>query len=90
MLKGVNRQVVEIPQPECEYFERVLFFVKPEYYAKSETRLREQAAEVLKKTVRPPKNQSGRFALRLAAVLRAALAAGLGAGGALLLQTLLR
>ena len=29
MIKGVNRQVVEITQTDCEYFERILFLVKP-------------------------------------------------------------
>lgn len=31
MLKGVNKQVVEITNPESPYFEKVIFFVKPEY-----------------------------------------------------------
>lgn len=46
MIKGVNRQVVELPQPECEYFEKVLFFVKPEYAQVSEGKLRERAASL--------------------------------------------
>lgn len=43
MIKGVNRQVIEITQTKCEYFEKVLFFVKPEYAATSEGTLRERA-----------------------------------------------
>ena len=43
MIKGVNRQVVEITQTQCEYFEKVLFFIKPEYSAVSEGDLRERA-----------------------------------------------
>ena len=35
MIKGVNRQVIEITQTKCEYFEKVLFFVKPEYAARA-------------------------------------------------------
>ena len=42
MIKGVNRQVIEITQTKCEYFEKVLFFVKPEYAATSEGTLRER------------------------------------------------
>lgn len=38
MIKGVNRQVIEITQTKCEYFEKVLFFVKPEYAATSRVR----------------------------------------------------
>ena len=45
MIKGVNRQVIEITQTKCEYFEKVLFFVKPEYAATSEGTLRERAGD---------------------------------------------
>ena len=31
MVKGVNRQVLEIHETGCEYFEKALFFVKPEF-----------------------------------------------------------
>ena len=36
MIKGVNRQVIEISETDCEYFERVMFFVKPEFVNVSE------------------------------------------------------
>lgn len=29
MIKGVNRQVIEITQTKCEYFEKVLFSSNP-------------------------------------------------------------
>ena len=90
MLKGVNRQVVEIPQPESEYFERVLFFVKPEYFGMGEAGIREKAAQILRNTVRPPKNRTQRSVLRAAGALRLILAAMLGAGAVVLLQMLLR
>ena len=35
MVKGVNRQVLEIHETGCEYFEKALFFVKPEGVAES-------------------------------------------------------
>ncbi len=31
MIKGVNKQVLEITNTENPYFERIVFFVKPEY-----------------------------------------------------------
>ena len=43
MIKGVNRQVVEVRETQCEYFERILFFVKPEYASMSEGKLRDRA-----------------------------------------------
>ena len=30
MIKGVNRQVVEVQETDCDYFEKIMFFVKPE------------------------------------------------------------
>ena len=90
MLKGVNRQVVEVPQPESDYFEKVIFFVKPEYFGMGEAGIREKAASVLKNTIKPPRNQNERAVLRFSAALRLLLAALLGAGAALLLQALLR
>ena len=54
MLKGVNRQVVEVSQPESVYFERVLFFVKPEFYGLGEAKLRSKADALIKDTSEPP------------------------------------
>lgn len=90
MLKGVNRQVVEIPQPESDYFERVIFFVKPEYCGMGEAGIREKAAAVIKNALPPPKNRNGRFELRLRSVLRTAAAALLGALAAAGVMLLLR
>lgn len=80
MLKGVNRQVVEIPQPESDYFERVLFFVKPEYCGMGEAGIREKAAAVIRAALPPPGNRNDRFALRLSGLLKTAAAVLLGAG----------
>lgn len=54
MIKGVNRQVIEITQTKCEYFEKVLFFVKPEYAATSEGTLRERASLIADSAGIPP------------------------------------
>lgn len=43
MLRGVNRSIIEITQPDNKYFERVLVFVRPEYKALSETKLKNEA-----------------------------------------------
>ena len=90
MLKGVNRQVVEIPQPESDYFEKVILFVKPEFCGVSDSGLRERAASLLQNTVRPPAGMVGRRTVRLAGFLRLALAAAAGAGLCALLTSLLR
>lgn len=54
LLKGVNHQVVEITKPTCEYFERVLFFVKPEFSSVSEGTLRERADLIAGEAGSPP------------------------------------
>ncbi len=43
MIKGVNKQVLEIAQTDNNFFEKAIFFVKPEYMGMSEGKLREQA-----------------------------------------------
>ncbi|MBQ3086172.1 MAG: hypothetical protein IJC45_02435 [Clostridia bacterium] len=54
MLKGVNRQVVEVSQTDSVYFEKILFFVKPEYYGLGEAKLREKANAAMQNAVKPP------------------------------------
>ncbi|MDR2531278.1 MAG: hypothetical protein LBC82_00325 [Oscillospiraceae bacterium] len=38
MLKGVNKLIIEVSNPESDFFERAIFFVKPE---KSDTATRD-------------------------------------------------
>ncbi|HZJ78278.1 MAG TPA: hypothetical protein VFD52_05735 [Clostridia bacterium] len=54
MIKGVNRQVVEVSKTECEYFEKILFFVKPECAYISEGKLRERADLIASGAGAPP------------------------------------
>lgn len=86
MIKGVNRQVIEITQTDCEYFERILFLVKPECAAVSEGKLRERARE-MSSAGKPPATQI-RHRMRTAALM--AGAACCGAALAWLIQFLLR
>jgi hypothetical protein len=78
MIRGVNRQVIEISETDCEYFERVLFFVKPECVSVSEGRLRERANAIAGKSDRPPMTRIVRSKIRTVAYMAAA--AGTGAG----------
>ena len=54
MIKGVNRQVVEVQETGCDYFERIIFFVKPEYASLSEGKIRERASLIAGDTPLPP------------------------------------
>ena len=83
MIRGVNRQVVEVNQPENAYFERVLFFVKPEYYGVSEKTLKAGADSLIKKSgERPPRNRKNKkekikaaIGMTVAAIVGAAVSA---------------
>ena len=78
MLRGVNRQVIEISETDCEYFERVLFFVKTECVNVSEGRLKERANAIAGKADRPPMTKIVRNKLRTAAYLAGAAVTGAG------------
>ena len=58
MIKGINKQVLEIIETNNGYFEKALFFVKPEYSGFSENKLRELAHNELKTALTPPKQKS--------------------------------
>ena len=90
MLKGVNRQVVEIAQPESRYFEKIILFVKPEFSGLPEARLAAQAAADLPGEAAPPKTARCKTAPRLHSLLRAGLCAGAGAGILALAELILR
>ena len=84
MIKGVNKQVVDVTEPDSAYFERVLFFVKPEFSGLGESALRRKANLLLRDAgddrvagmKRPVKKRlSGAVRLGLAAIFGAALTA---------------
>ncbi|MCC8023626.1 MAG: hypothetical protein LIO46_07635 [Clostridiales bacterium] len=79
MLRGVNRQVLEISQTDHEYFERVLFFVKPEYYNLDESKLHAAAEQYAQDGSRPPRTRkSGSWHYLNYAKFAGAAAAGAG------------
>jgi hypothetical protein len=57
MIKGVNKQVLEITETENGFFEKAIFFVKPEYTGMSEGRLKETAKNEMKGITKPPSNK---------------------------------
>ncbi len=85
MIKGVNRQVVEISQTQCEYFEKVLFFIKPEYSAVSEGDLRERASIIAQSAGLPPAAKLRKNRIRLALSLGAAACGGAAVSGTVFL-----
>jgi len=74
MVKGVNKLIVEVSNPESELFERAIFFVKPGKKDVSPTELNKSADKLLA--------QAGRKRVRgerIAGALKIAGAAGIGA-----------
>ncbi|NMP36807.1 MAG: hypothetical protein GX051_01585 [Clostridiales bacterium] len=58
MIKGVNKQVVDVNDTGSEYFERAIFFVKPEYSGVSEGKLREKAQLIIDGAGAPVKSKA--------------------------------
>ena len=80
MIKGVNKQVVDVTEPDSAYFERVLFFVKPEFSGLGESALRRKAGMLLHDTEGERVAGTKRpFRKRMGGALKIALAAFLGA-----------
>ncbi len=72
--------MVEVSETECDYFERILFFVKPEYASVSEGKIRERAGIIAGSTDKAPPTKIRRN--RLTEILKFSLVAlaGLLAG----------
>ncbi len=74
MIKGVNKQVLEISETQNGFFEKAIFFVKPEYCGMGEGRLRESARKEIEKAGKPPvrnykyKNEKIKNVVKISAV----------------------
>lgn len=78
MIKGVNRQVVEVADTGSEYFEKALFFVNPKYYGMTDGKLRERAQTIVGSAGAPPrtKGKQKRSKIKVVAEIAASAAAG--------------
>ena len=79
MVKGVNRQVLEIHETGCEYFEKALFFVRPEFSAENEGRLKSKALTSVSILSSVPKNRKQKTKSRVLFLADLAASAGVGA-----------
>lgn len=55
MLKGVNKQILEVTNTDNPYFERIIFFVKPEYKNEDRGKLKKEAEAFASVIQKPPK-----------------------------------
>ena len=79
MIKGVNRQVLEIHDTGNQYFEKALLFVKPEYSTLSESRLRDAAQKAFGICDGIPKCRKQKVAVILTKAISLIASAGTGA-----------
>ena len=63
MIKGVNHRVVEVSDTGSEYFEKIMFFVSPDYASLSEGKIREKAGASASGTSAPPQNKRKKLSL---------------------------
>lgn len=77
MIKGINRQVIEVKDTGSIYYEQAWFMVKPEYTRIEHTLLENEAKSLLKKADAPSGSKVKRNLLFW--VLRLSLAALFGA-----------
>ena len=79
MVKGVNRQVLEIHETGCEYFEKALFFVRPEFSRESESKLKGKALNSIHNSTGIPKTRKQKIKSKVFLVVELLASAGAGA-----------
>lgn len=78
MIKGTNRRVLEVTNTENPYFERIIFFVKPEYESVQREKLKKEAHMFAKRAGRPPRSRKTKREIRYICI-QSALCIGAGA-----------
>lgn len=79
MVKGINRQVLELNDTGSRYFEKAFFFVKPEYSRESESVLRQSALRAVSDGVGVPKSRRQKVKSKIALLAELLISAGAGA-----------
>lgn len=79
MIKGINKQILEVTNPDSPYFEKIIFFVRSDAHTHCDVHLKNEA-EKLAQGVRPPRRRTP-IAQNVSLFAFAAL--GIGAGVAI-------
>lgn len=89
MLKGVNKQILEITNTESPYFDKIIFFVRPSLDGVSSERLQGEAKRISTQTkTKPPRQSKSKFGL-IKAIGFSILSAGAGVGLTFLITNLI-
>lgn len=84
MLKGVNKQILEVTNTDNEYFEKIIFFVRSNSPTFEETKLKYEAEKISKTATKPPKTKPN-FAGVIRILTYSLISAGIGIGLSLLI-----
>jgi len=57
MIRGINRQIIEVCDTGNQYFERALLFVRPEYASVDHKMLKAQAQNIIRGYIPPYRRQ---------------------------------
>lgn len=82
MIKGINKQILEVTNPESKYFEKIIFFVRPEGQSVDENVIKNEAEKISLQMRKPPRLKRT-LKQKLATAIYFSL--GIGAGSALIL-----
>lgn len=86
LIRGVNRQIIEVCETENAFFEKVILFVRPDYMEESETELKNQADRMLRRYGHYPKKRKKQA--RVFAMLKLLSVALCGAAVAIIIMKL--
>jgi hypothetical protein len=91
MVKGVNKLILEVANPDSEFFERAIFFVKPQMKDTPPAELGKGANALINRQSRDKRRKTPRFGRgsRFRRVLAFAGTAGLGAAVAAIVMRVL-
>lgn len=89
MIKGVNKQVLEVTNTDSPYFERIIYFVRPESQSLGEERLHTEAEKLANSKARPPRQRLSPRQL-MSSLVYSALGLGAGAGVMVIIQNIIK
>ena len=91
MLKGINRYIIELHDPDNEYFDKVLLFVKPRFSENDYGKLCREGERIVNSAkrvykIKPAANHCEKNRIRM--ILCLILGVGVGIGSILLMKVL--
>ena len=81
MIKGVNKQIIEVTNTQSPYFEKIVFFVSPTGKNQPSDLFHKEAEKISAKIHKPPRQRITKTQIAYTAVN---VALGFGAGGVIM------